>query len=598
MSRLRAVVGLFVGLSGACAATTAAGPAAPAVDVPARDRSTDDIENLVAFARLYGYVRFFHPTDASRDADWAQLAIAGVQQVRDAPTLGDLSDDLQRLFEPLAPSLQLWVEGQPIPAPQPVPSRRDGLVYWQYQGFPGTPVSLHTPPYSVVRVDPEKRWRRRFSASPAPDTRVQTFLAPQLQARLPVVLGTAQTQPPPGGLGQSVPSTTDPHDHRSLAVRQAAVIEVWNVLRHFYPYQHELELDWEAMLIAALRDAEDDQSLRDVRNTLRGLLEPLHDGHGYVGHRGYSRQHTVPVRIELIEGKPVVTGTRDPEKFQVGDIVERIDGEPALPRIHAIAERLSGTPQWREFRAAAWEALAVAPEQRRTLQLERNGERHTVFADAEREEIPAPPRPSMLHTFEDGVVYVDLTRAKWSDIEPHLPTLAEAPGVVFDLRGYPSDNDNILDHLLREPEDALWMHVPRFVEPNGRVVGWHDLGWHRRPRTPHIAAPVSFLISADAISYGESMLSYVEAHHLGTLVGTTTAGANGDIVRFDTVAGFYVIYSGMRVTRHDGSPFHRGGVAPNVEIHRTVEGLRQGNDEVLEAGLDVVRRGQRPPNHS
>src|SRR5690606_10007801 len=89
--------------------------------------------------------------------------------------------------------------------------------------------------------------------------------------------------------------------------------------------------------------------------------------------------------------------------------------------------------------------------------------------------------------------------------------------------------------------------------------------------------------------YAESMLSYVEAHQLGTLVGSTTAGANGDIVRFDTLAGFYVVWSGMRVTRHDGSPFHREGVRPHVEVHPTLAGLRAGRDEVLEAGLGVVR---------
>lgn len=45
----------------------------------------------------------------------------------------------------------------------------------------------------------------------------------------------------------------------------------------------------------------------------------------------------------------------------------------------------------------------------------------------------------------------------------------------------------------------------------------------------------------------------------------------------------------MRVTRHDGSPFHQGGVKPQLEVHRTIAGLRAGRDEVLEAGLRVVR---------
>lgn len=576
-------------LAPACAHhAVAATPIAPAARAPARDQAVGPEERLVAFARAYGYVRFFHPTNASHEADWQRMAVAGVLAVHEAATLDELAQEIEGLLRPLAPSLQLWVDGEAAPPAPPAPRRRDGLVYWQYQGFPGTSFSLHRPPYAKVRVHPDETWRRRFSEAPAPDARVEAELAPALHMRLPVVLSAAQAEaaskPPSPVLGLDLA-----RDFDELAVRQAAVIEVWNVLRHFYPYQQDLALDWDAMLVAALRDTEDDRSVDDVIDTLRGLLEPLHDGHGHVGHQRQAAAATLPVRLELVEDRVVVTGTRDPERFAIGDVIERIGREPARARIEAIAARLSGTPQWRWFQAAAWEAPRAELGQVVELEVERNGRTERVACEAERAAVPPSPRPPAIHTFDDGIRYVDLTRASWSELQAELPALATAPGVVFDMRGYPTENDPILDHLLDEPEDSLWMHVPRFVEPDGQPVGWHDIGWHRRPREPHIEAPVAFLISAEAISYAESMLSYVEAHELGTLVGTTTAGANGDIVRFDTLAGFFVIYSGMRVTRHDGSPFHEGGVRPQLEVHRTIEGLRAGRDEVLEAGLRVVR---------
>lgn len=577
-------------LTPACAHAAVAAPTPPAARAPARDQVVTPEERLVAFARAYGYVRFFHPTDASHDADWQRLAVAGVLAVHEAETLDELAQSLEALLHPLAPSLQLWVDGEATPPAPPAPRRRDGLVYWQYQGFPGTSFSLHRPPYAKVRVRPDETWRRRFAESPAPDARVEAELAPALHMRLPVVLSAEQAEAVTKAPSPALASGLDPaRDHHELAVRQAAVIEVWNVLRHFYPYQQDLALDWDAMLLAALRDAEDDRSVDDVIDTLRGLLEPLHDGHGHVGHQRQAAAATLPVRLELVEGRVVVTGTREPGRFAIGDVIERIGRDPARARIDAIAERLSGTPQWRWFQAAAWEAPRAELGQVVELEVERDGRTERVACEAERAPVPPPPRPPAIHAFEDGIRYVDLTRASWSELQAQLPELAAAPGVVFDMRGYPTENDVILDHLLDAPEDSLWMHVPRFVEPHGQPVGWHDIGWHRRPREPHIEAPVAFLISAEAISYAESMLSYVEAHELGTLVGTTTAGANGDIVRFDTLAGFFVIYSGMRVTRHDGSPFHQGGVEPQVEVHRTIAGLRAGRDEVLEAGLRVVR---------
>ena len=41
-----------------------------------------EIENVAAFARLYGVVRFFYPSDAAATADWNHLAIDGVARVR------------------------------------------------------------------------------------------------------------------------------------------------------------------------------------------------------------------------------------------------------------------------------------------------------------------------------------------------------------------------------------------------------------------------------------------------------------------------------------------------------------------------------------
>lgn len=557
----------------------------------ARDHHTTAEQNLVAFARLYGYVRFFHPTDAAHEADWRGLAVLGVERVRDAATVDELHGSLASLFMPLAPTMQLWVHGEPPPRRPRAPRPVDGLVYWQYQGFPGSPLPRFTPPYAKVRVLPTQTWKRRFSEAPRRDARVETELLRDLHVRLPIVLSARQAEGAPPTLAPL--SEADPdRDLHELAVRQAAVIEVWNVLRHFYPYQRELSLDWDAMLVAALRSAADDASPDDFRATLRRLVGPLQDGHGFVGHRGLTNDITLPIRIEIVEGHAVVTGTREPDRFAVGDIVEHIDGEPATERIYGIAAELSGTPQWRELRASLWESTRTHFGGRRLLRLRRpSGEVYDAEAEASRDPVPINPRPPSIHTYDDGVMYIDLTRAEWDEIEVVVPQLAEAPGVVFDMRGYPRDNEAILDHLLREPEDTKWMHVPRYVEPDGAVAGWHDIGWRRRPRTPNIAAPVVFLTSAEAISYAESMMSYVEAHDLGTIVGTTTAGANGDIVRFDTLAGFYIIYSGMRVTRHDGSDFHRTGVAPDIEVRPTIAGLAAGQDEVLERGLTEVRSG-------
>src|SRR5437763_7443924 len=48
---------------------------------PARAVTDAGLRNLTAFGRLYGIVRFFHPSDEAAAADWNSFAIDGVRRI-------------------------------------------------------------------------------------------------------------------------------------------------------------------------------------------------------------------------------------------------------------------------------------------------------------------------------------------------------------------------------------------------------------------------------------------------------------------------------------------------------------------------------------
>ena len=567
---------------------------AAAPPVAAREDAVSEIDNLEAFARLYGYVRFFHPTDAAANADWHALAAQGSAYVHDARSLGELADRLETFFEPLAPTLEIWVQGEPPPPSRaPVQGSHDDLVYWQYLGYPGAIFSLYSPPYSKVRVNAESRGRR-FSKMPARDDVVQAEVVDGLFVRVPTILHRDEAK----ATGEQASADGLEPELRHLAgsskggshrdVQRAAVIEVWNVLRHFYPYQSEVAVDWDGALRQALTEVQD-ADVEQALVALQRLVHLLEDGHGEVGHVRLASRAALPFSLDVVEGRAVIAATEDPEHFAIGDVVETIGDEPAIHRIAELERLLSGSPQWRRFKAAAWEAPKGPRGESIDVVLERDGRKLTVTTEYGQREPVLPPRPDPIHTYDDGTWYVDLTRAEWDDIEPVLPELAAAPGIVFDMRGYPTDTHPIIDHLIEAQEDALWMHVPAIVAPDGAVADWRHLGWHRKPAEPHIQGNVAFLTGPGAISYGESLMAYVEAHDLGTRVGQPTAGANGDIVRVEAAGGYFVIFSGMRVTKHDGTSFHRVGLRPEVAVEPTLSGLRSGRDEILEIGLEVAR---------
>lgn len=164
------------------------------------------------------------------------------------------------------------------------------------------------------------------------------------------------------------------------------------------------------------------------------------------------------------------------------------------------------------------------------------------------------------------------------------------------MRGYPGDaGAGILPHLLDAPESDRWMHVTKLIGPFGQSVGWQDFGWDLKPASPRIAGKVVVLTDGRAISYAESVMGYVADRRLGTIVGATTAGTNGNVASFTTPGGFAVNFTGMRVTGHDGkAPYHLVGVKPDIAVAPTVEGLRARRDEVLERAVALVRAAAPP----
>jgi hypothetical protein len=101
----------------------------------ARPTTQETVANLRAFAKLYGYVRFFHPSDEASQIDWDRFAIYGAGRVRNCASEKELEQVLNQLFLPLAPSLQV-LRATAAPRSVRLPADTAGLkaVAWRHEG--------------------------------------------------------------------------------------------------------------------------------------------------------------------------------------------------------------------------------------------------------------------------------------------------------------------------------------------------------------------------------------------------------------------------------------------------------------------------------
>jgi hypothetical protein len=68
---------------------------------------SQEMQNLRAFAKLYGYIRYFHPSDEAFQINWDKFVISGVEKVKTAADSQELGSILEAMFLPIAPTIQM-----------------------------------------------------------------------------------------------------------------------------------------------------------------------------------------------------------------------------------------------------------------------------------------------------------------------------------------------------------------------------------------------------------------------------------------------------------------------------------------------------------
>jgi hypothetical protein len=368
------------------------------------------------------------------------------------------------------------------------------------------------------------------------------------------------------------------------------IIIAWNVFQHFYPYFDQIEADWDEVLRICLERALEDETEEDFFLTLNYLVAQLQDGHGNVYNQDSMNKAGPPFCAEWIEDKLVVLATQEPEKFQKGDVILAIDGEDAGQALKSSEDYISGSTQWKRSKAL-WRLGYGEIDSTSRITVQR-GEQviETEFTRSNRTFLKEDKGPD-IQLLDGGVFYINLDQAAWKDIQARMADIAAAKGVIFDLRGYPNGNHGVISHLLQEKDTSeSWMRIPQIIYPDRENIGYRNSAWGLPALEPHIQGRVVFLTDGRAISYAESFMSFIEHYRLAEIVGQPTAGANGNINPFTLPGGFRVIYTGMRVVKHDGSQHHTIGIQPTVTMERTIEGVREGRDEFIEKALEIINR--------
>lgn len=179
----------------------------------------------------------------------------------------------------------------------------------------------------------------------------------------------------------------------------------------------------------------------------------------------------------------------------------------------------------------------------------------------------------------------------------------DTKALIVDMRCYPREF-MVFDFIGRYFMPQTAVHVV-WLAPTGVLPGvFHELRYKlpanrmnpfSQKNPDFYKGRVIVLVDSSTQSQAEYTTMAFQATPRCTVVGTQTAGADGNVSALVMPGGNFGCFSGLGVFYPDGTNTQRTGVRIDVPVHVTVAGLQAGRDEILEKALEIIASGAYDP---
>lgn len=544
---------------------SATADAAPGTGIAARALSAAQVEALALLGKVWGFVKYHHPAVTGGDVDWDAALFEIAPEIIEA---GSRDSALPLLAE--------WVGdlGEP-PACAPCAE------------LPG---DLHLEP-GIDWIEDRRALGRELS-----DRLARIYTNRSVTARQRYVSHAP-------GVGNPVFDGDDAYQDVSVpdaGHRLLGLFRFWNIIEYWFPYRDLIDDDWDAVLRAFIPRIMAEMDAEAYALAMLELAAHTQDTHAGIPRAQVLRPPRgaaqLPVVIRFVEGHAVVTGHSNEELgrasgLRPGDAITHLDGDPVDSLVAAWSPWYPASNEPARLRSIARVLTRGDAGPVRVAGL-RDGASFELTA--QREPLSRlDPRAGQTHdlpgeTFQmldEDVAYLKLSSIVAADIPGYLEQARDAAVLVVDIRNYPAEFVPFAlgGRLIAEPTPFASFTVGDARNPG--AFRW----------TPPVAMqplpPVRFdgavvvLVDESSISQSEYTAMALRATPNAIVVGSTTAGADGNISRIPLPGGAEAIITGIGVFYPDRTPTQRIGIVPDLEVRPTVQGIREGRDEVLEAGV-------------
>ncbi|WP_223788719.1 S41 family peptidase [Marinicella meishanensis] len=536
-----------------------------------RDLSQQQHENLVLLGRVWGFLKYHHPAVAKGLYNW------DYELFRLLPAYLKHTDTIQR-----DQHLLQWIEG-----------------------FGEVPEIEITNQLDVTALNsPDFSW-------------INHGISTELKAALQHIYDNRNQEPHHyisaiNGVGNAKFTHEKPYSHMpypDAGFRLLAVYKYWNMINYFFPYIHLTDKHWRDVLssyIPMFLAADDELAYEMAAIQLIGEVNDSHaslwEGHDQL--EQFFGTHYPPVHTTFIDDQLVIDGHFDENKFKdsglkLGDVITHVNGKAIANRVQQMEHLFPASNRPTQLRDISFSILrSNQTSSEWTLQ---RGQRtikqkvglypkadlpgHYTFAK------PINDQPSH-HLRADGIAYITLQNIKDADFETIKQAYHSAKGLVIDIRNYPAAFAVFKLGTWFAQQDSEFVKFTFIDVHNPGEFSFRDQPLSIPKSTDTFLGPVVVLVNEMSQSQAEYTAMAFRAGHNTTIVGSTTAGADGNISGIKLPGGLYTTISGIGVYYPNGQETQRLGIVPDVWVRPTIQGIREGRDEVLDKAIEIIHAKQ------
>ena len=379
-----------------------------------------------------------------------------------------------------------------------------------------------------------------------------------------------------------------------------ALYRFWNIIEYWFPYRDVVPDNWDKVLLDSLPKIALAKTADEYQLAMMGLIAKVHDTHANLWSSLTVRPPVgacqLPVNVRFIEGRPVITSyagqTGESSGMKIGDVITELDGV-------AVAKL---TQSWKPYYAASNEPTRlrdIALQMTRgncgksTIRVNRNNAAMELSVErVPRKELKSIPYwhdlpGDTFRLLSKDVAYLKLSKVKLDQAAKYVESAAGTKGLIIDIRNYPSEFVVFALGTLFVDKETDFVRFTHGDLLNPGAFHWGP-ALSLTPQQPHYAGKIVILVDEVSQSQAEYTTMAFRSSPRATVIGSTTAGADGNVSAIPLPGGLSSMISGIGVFYPDKKPTQRVGIIPNVEVKPTIAGIRAGRDEVLEAAIREI----------